>query len=446
MPLIPQPAICKDCNIGMSVVKVQLKCEACERTRGVKETDIHRLPIDWPLCHDEFMSLHRKSKCSKCNTEISDYYPHGRLPLDCLPGIYNWRVFIGGNYASIGNLRSIKDAVYRLGVGFTPILPYDDFQIPQGQVYETDLRLLHNCKYAIFEVTQPGGELFEIARCTEYRVTTLLVYQARGFSEAPPNVKTMLLESGGHEHHSWLNNTQLYRIVDEFLRQKNPVQWQRAVNLMGYKFDEYYVYNKLHLDGKAEHQLHLTGLKIMIPDLRLSEITHEFRITSGNIVEDTFKPQGPEYAEWIRDNATSGTSAEVGVMRFEPPLDNQSSMTNYSFSLQTKNAYIMSKEQLEQLVEQGTDDVFLRRGLEFASKEIAWPIEVFKIHMEFPHNYQVSPQPSVYFGAELRNEGLKMPPDSFTFDGQNAILEVRRPLMYHRYAITWEVPVLTTTA
>ncbi len=445
MPLVPKPAICKDCNIGMTVVEVRLKCDACNRERTVKATQIYQLPIKWPLCHSEFMSLQLKTKCPNCDSEITDYFPNGRLPLDCLPGTYNRRVFIGGNYASISNLRSIKDAVYRLKADFTPILPYDDFQIPPGQVHEADLRLLHNCKYAIFEVTQPGGELFEIARCTEYTVITLLIYQARGFSEAPPNVKTMLLESGGHEHHNYLNIEQLNQIVDNFLRQKNPVQWQRVVSLMGYRFDEYYVQNKLHMDGRAEHELCLTGLKVMIPDLRQSEITHDFRITSGNIVEGSFQLNGPECATWIRDNSMSGPSAEVGVVRFDPPLDNRSGMINYGFTLQTRNAYTMSKEELDRLIESGTDDVFLQGGLEFALKEIAWPIEVFKLHMEFPPDYPVNPRPRVYFGTEARPGGLKIPPDNFTFDGCNAILEVHRPLMYHRYAVVWEVPISTTT-
>lgn len=234
----------------------------------------------------------------------------------------------------------------KLGSGFVPILPYDDFQIPRGQVYDTDLRLLHNCKYAIFEVTHPGGELFEIGRCAEYRVTTLLVYQARGFADVPPNVKTMLLESGSHEHRSYLDAKQLYQVVDEFLRQKNPIQWQRAVSLIGYHFDEYSVYNKLYLNGEAEHRCSFVGLKVDIPELRVSEIPHDFRMTSGKIVKDSFQLVGPDYLAWCRDDTTSGERAEVGVVRFSPPLDSQSRMTNYNFSLRTQNAYMLTEKQL----------------------------------------------------------------------------------------------------
>lgn len=440
MPLVPKPFFCENCKITMSVVEVKLICETCNRKKSISIDSLDELNLDWPLCHDEFMDFMRRSKCTICGSEYEEHFPKGRLPLDFLPGTYDSRVFIGGNYESISNLRDIKDVVYELQAGFTPILPHDDFQIPPNQIYEWDLRLLHNCKYAIFEVTHPGGELFEIARCAEYKVITLLMYQARGFTEAPPRVKTMLLGSGSHEHQSYLNRDQLHQVVDKFLRQKDPTQWQRAVSLMGYHFEEYFVYNKIYLNGEAEHNWSLTGLKVDIPDLTLPEITHDFRITSGNIVAGLFRLDGPDYITWCRDNATSSESAEVGVVRFTPPLHKDSNITSYAFSIKTKNAYMLTKQQLDELPPEATDDVFLASGLEFASKDIPFPIEVFKLYVEFPAEYQVNPQPAVYYGREPRNEGLKRPPDSFSFEENVARLEVLRPLVYHRYAITWELP------
>lgn len=440
MPLVPNPIICEKCKIFRSTTEVKLFCDSCKNERVIPTEDLDRLYANWPLCHSEFMSLERTSKCEGCGDELKEYFPNGRLPLDCLPGTYDSRVFIGGNYQSIKDLRDIKEAVYNLGSIFVPILPYDDFEIPPGQVYATDLRLLHNCKYAIFEVTHPGGELFEIARCAEYRVTTLLVYQARGFADAPPSVKTMLLESGSHEHRSYLDAKQLHQVIDEFLQQKNPIQWQRAVSLLGYHFDEYRIYNKINLNGEAEHVCSFRGLKVDIPDLKVSEIPHDFRMTSGKIISGSFKLQGPDYLVWCRDDSTSGELAEVGVVRFTPPLNNQSAITNYTFSLRTQNAYMLTNEQLAEQFPEGSDDSFLSSGQEFASKDIPCPIEIFKLQIEFPAGYQVNPQPIVYFGTEPRKEGLKMPPDSFLFDGNTATLEVHRPLIYHRYAITWELP------
>ena len=440
MPLVPKAFSCDNCKITMSVVEVKLICETCNNERVISIDGLDELNLEWPLCHGEFMDFMRRSKCETCGGEHEERFPKGRLPLDLLPGTYDSRVFIGGNYEAISNLRDIRDAVVKLQAGFTPILPHDDFQIPPYQIYEWDLRLLHNCKYAIFEVTHPGGELFEIARCAEYKVTTLLVYQARGFTDAPPRVKTMLLGSGSHEHQSYLNSDQLYQVVDKFLRQKDPTQWQRAVGLMGYYFEQYFVYNKIYLNGEAEHFCSFEGLKVDIPYLTVTEVTHDFKITSGNIVADSFQLDGPDYVTWCRDNATSGETAEIGLVQFTPPLSRESTITNYSFRVKTKNAYMLIKQQLNELPPEATEDVFLASGLEFASKEIAFPIELFKLYVEFPAEYPVNPQPAVYYGREPRSDGLKRPPDKFSFEGNVAKLEVLRPLMYHRYAITWELP------
>jgi hypothetical protein len=127
-------------------------------------------------------------------------------------------------------------------------------------------------------------------------------------------------------------------------------------------------------------------------------------------------------------------------MRFEPALDCESKIVNYSFSIRTQNAYMLSKKQLAKQFPEGSDDPFLAAGQEFVSKDIPFAIELFKLQVEFPDGYQVNPQSVVYFGRESRKEGLKIPPDSFHFNGNKAILEVHRPLLYHRYAITWELP------
>lgn len=440
MPLVPRPTVCEHCKRFRVVVEAELTCEACGYSRNIKVSDLDKLPTRWPYHHDEFMSLRCRERCENCGHEVEEYFPHGRVPLDSLPGTYNSRVFIGGNYDLIGNLRDIKAAVHALGPDFVPILPYDDFQIPQGRVYEWDLRLLHSCKYAIFEVTLPAGELFEIARCAEYGVITLLAYQARGATTAPPRARTMLLESGTHEHRSYRDTNHLRDIVDEFLRQKMPTQWKRAIELMGYHFEEYYVRHKLYFNGEAEHTYSYRGLKVDIPDSRKTEQTHDFTITSGNIVEGSLKLDGPDYASWHRDNAKSGKRAEVGLVQFDPPLDHQSSPTDYTLSLKTKHAYMLTQRELSQIPPEEADDLFLAAGLEFASRVIPFPVETFRLCVEFPAGYQVNPKPATYFGTERRSDGLKIPPDSFSFENNIAMLEVRKPRIYYKYAITWQLP------
>ncbi len=440
MPLVPKFPVCQSCNRLMVLVKAILTCETCKREKNVKPSELNKLPFDWPHDHDEFMSLKRRVKCENCGHKAEEYFPRGRVPLDCLPGTYNNRVFIGGNYDLISSLRDIKAAVYKLNSGFVPILPIDDFQIPQAQIYEWDLRLLHNCRYAIFEVTLPAGELFEIARCVEYGVTALLVYQGRGATGAPPRARTMLLGSGKHQHRSYRDRNHVENIVDEFLQQKMPMQWKRAVELIGCHFEEYSVYQKLYLNGEAEHTCSYKGLKIDIPDLRKTEQTHGFTITSGNIIKGSFQLKGPKYATWRRDSAKSGKRAEVGVVQFNPPLDRNSSPADYQIIFKTKNSTVLTRKELMKIPPEEADDIFLSAGLEFASREMTYPVERFTLCMKFPPGYQVNPKPVAYFGMEARGDGIKIPPDNFSFKNNVAILEVRKPRLYYKYAITWEVP------
>lgn len=252
MPLVPKPIISKCCNSLCEVVEARLICELCQYRTRINLEDLDVLPRNWPDHHDEYMSLVCRNRCTKCNGEIEEVFSKGRVPLDCLPGTYDTRVFIGGNYDLIVNLRYIKDAVYKIEGKFVPILPYDDFDIPPNQVYESDLRLLHNCKHAIFEVTQPAGELFEIARCAEYRVRTLLVYQSRGPAEAPPRARTMLLESGSHEHRSYRDSSHLENIVTDFLMQKKHEQWEKLLITRGFHVEEIYIYHKFNLNREGE--------------------------------------------------------------------------------------------------------------------------------------------------------------------------------------------------
>jgi len=100
------------------------------------------------------------------------------------------RVFIGGNYDFMADLRQITK--YIEGLGLDPILAYD-YDVPKDKIYETDLKLLHRCRYAIFEVTAPNGQHYEIPKAFEWNVKTYLVYQVRDQRrKMPPTVTSML--------------------------------------------------------------------------------------------------------------------------------------------------------------------------------------------------------------------------------------------------------------
>ncbi len=401
--------------------------------------ELERLTKEWPLCHDEYMSIRTRAQCDKCNTDFKHHFPSGRLPLDQIPGTYEKRVFIGGNYELMSALRDIKNAVKKLDNNFVPILAYDDFQIPAAKIYEWDLRLLHNCKYAIFDVTSPAGELFEIARTEEYHVKTLLVYQSRGATMAPPRARTMLLESGTHEHHSYTESKQLESIVRDFLWQKRPSTWARSVEQTGYHFKSCKIHTILDSKGNTDYQLSFTGLTVDSSASTLSEITHDYRLTQGAIISGSFKVNG-KGVTWIRNPDDCGKRSEGGVVRFRKPIRKGNPPVDYSVQLKTIKAYALNMKDLMKLRPEERDDPMLSIGYEYASREIAVPMEEFTIVVEFPKEFDIDPQPMAFFGSEKRDDGFVIPPDSFTFCNNVAKLVVNMPRMNYKYAIAWKVP------
>lgn len=75
-------------------------------------------------------------------------------------------VFVGGNYIfNMPTIIKIKDIVKNLG--YEPIIA-DEYKIPEKHIHHHCMMLLHACKYAILEVTTPGGQLLEIERATDW--------------------------------------------------------------------------------------------------------------------------------------------------------------------------------------------------------------------------------------------------------------------------------------
>lgn len=86
------------------------------------------------------------------------------------------RVFVGGKYGieSDPDLNLIKRIVVTLG--YVPILA-KEVETPRDKTHEYAAILLHTCKYAIFEMTRPGGQYMEIERATDYDMEILLVHK-----------------------------------------------------------------------------------------------------------------------------------------------------------------------------------------------------------------------------------------------------------------------------
>lgn len=134
--------------------------------------------------------------------------------LDEIPGRFENRVFIGGNYDNIAVLRKIADMVRDLG--YQPILALD-FDVPKEEIYSYDIRLLANCKYAIFEITWGNGHLMEIVRAQDFNVQTLLVYQARDESKEPPPAASMMVLTSAFPKFGYRTFEELREYLPNFL-------------------------------------------------------------------------------------------------------------------------------------------------------------------------------------------------------------------------------------
>ena len=93
-----------------------------------------------------------------------------------LPGRHDTRVFIGGSYVETrySVLDYFADVVGRSG--FEPIVA-DRYAMPQIATHDTTLYLLHSCRLAIFEASNPSGALMELERTADYGTYCLVLYR-----------------------------------------------------------------------------------------------------------------------------------------------------------------------------------------------------------------------------------------------------------------------------
>lgn len=84
------------------------------------------------------------------------------------------RVFVGGGIGLEFLIKEIAKIVQSLG--YDPIV-CSDFETPMGMgVHRKCLMLLHNCKYAIFDVAEQVGQLMELERVSDYEVKNLVIW------------------------------------------------------------------------------------------------------------------------------------------------------------------------------------------------------------------------------------------------------------------------------
>jgi hypothetical protein len=131
------------------------------------------------------------------------------------PGQVENRVFIGGNYVLMPILRELENVVF--GSGFQPIIAYD-FDIPKEKTRDYTLRLLFQCKYAIFEETLAGGQMAEIARASGFQqLKVLQLYMAMNEKKEPPNTLSIMVWQTEPPPQGYLTIQELREIVLTFL-------------------------------------------------------------------------------------------------------------------------------------------------------------------------------------------------------------------------------------
>lgn len=127
------------------------------------------------------------SRPSKILLDIELEMPYS---MDNIPGKLSDRVFIGGSYRNIAVLREISRITLELG--YQPILA-SNFLIPRDKTRPETLRLLANCRTAIFEISFRDGHTIEIEKTREFDIKTLLVYQIISTQDAVnPEITSMI--------------------------------------------------------------------------------------------------------------------------------------------------------------------------------------------------------------------------------------------------------------
>jgi hypothetical protein len=125
--------------------------------------------------------------------------------IDKPPGIFEKRVFIGGNYSFGSRIEDIADVV--LDCDYQPIIVWE-FGIPRGTERHSSKQIIKQCKYAIFEVSSNAGHFFEMDDAEEYSLDCLCLWDAHQGSS--PSVSAMV-----QSHSVFMRNNKPYRNTRE---------------------------------------------------------------------------------------------------------------------------------------------------------------------------------------------------------------------------------------
>ncbi|MGE0228151.1 MAG: hypothetical protein AB7I38_03250 [Dehalococcoidia bacterium] len=120
-------------------------------------------------------SLARVLSVEKLFTDEKGASPGSKRKVGQFTTPWQRRVFIGGGYATERMVINQIAEICRT-LGFDPVVEFE-FEIPVDQIHHHALMLLHECKWAIFEVSAVAGQLMELERTRDYQIDPLVLYQ-----------------------------------------------------------------------------------------------------------------------------------------------------------------------------------------------------------------------------------------------------------------------------
>ncbi len=149
---------------------------------------------------DSILNLRAYDELERKAKKVTLLVRYGRYSsISHLPEEWEKRVFIGGDYESVYLLDAIISPVREFG--FTPIIAAE-FKTAPENIHHDALLLLHNCKYAIFDVSSKGGHMMEVERTLEYETKTLFVCN----KNEQTRVSAMLKSMGKDYDIHWFEN------------------------------------------------------------------------------------------------------------------------------------------------------------------------------------------------------------------------------------------------
>lgn len=176
----------------------------------IKEKSVIQNPKD---VVDHISNLKIYNELEKKAKKVTLLIAYGKYPsISHIPGEWEKRVFIGGDYEAVYLLDAIIKPV--LDFEFAPIIAAE-FKSSPEDIHHDALLLLHNCRYAIFDVSSKGGHMMEAERTLDYGTETLFVCR----ENESANVSAMLKSLGrNYEIHFFKSRKELKDHIFNFLR------------------------------------------------------------------------------------------------------------------------------------------------------------------------------------------------------------------------------------